>query len=111
MKKKEVINLLTLIESAYPHCVTKDETVRCWFNFCSDIDYEKVLSQLKVHIRSSPFPPTIMDIAVFTSENDVPSDLQIWIKEGRERMEYVRRNAKRKPLPDWLREYSPRKSV
>ncbi|GHI00221.1 replicative helicase loader/inhibitor [Neobacillus kokaensis] len=111
MTKKEVFQLLVLIESVYPHCTTKDETIQYWFKICSEMDYEKVMAKLKKHIRISRFPPTISDIAVFTSEeNDCPEKLQTWIKEGRERIKRERRKANLRPIPDWLREYSTRKS-
>jgi Loader and inhibitor of phage G40P len=112
MTKEEVVELLVLIESVYPHCILKDETVLQWFQFCSEMEYEKVLTKLKNHIRKSPFPPAIGDIAVFHfEENHFPNTLQVWIKKGRERIECDRKSNNRRPLPAWLAEYSPRKSV
>lgn len=112
MTKKEVVKLLVLIESVYTNCTFKDETVLHWFQFCSKMDYEKVMAKLKNHIRKSPFPPAIADIAVFNfEENDFQETLQNWKKEGRERIEHNRSNANRNAIPDWLREYSPKKSV
>ncbi|MFL6557718.1 MAG: hypothetical protein ACJ8MO_16575, partial [Bacillus sp. (in: firmicutes)] len=62
------------------------------------------------HIRKSPFPPALADIAVFPFEEyDIPKTLQDWMKKGRERIE--REPNKRIPIPDWLVEYSTRKSV
>src|SRR3954464_2894380 len=105
MTKSEVVNLLILIESVYSNFVFKDETVLQWFQFCSEMDYEKVLTKLKNHIRKSPYPPAIADIAVFHfEENDFPVKLQEWMKKGRERTECERNNAKRIPIPDWLAE-------
>jgi hypothetical protein len=112
MTKEEVVKLLVLIESIYPKCVLKDKAVLQWFQFCSEMDYEKVLTKLKNHIRKSPYPPAIADIAVFHfEENDFPEKLQEWMKKGRERIECERNNAKRIPIPDWLAEYSTRKSI
>ena len=76
------------------------------------MDYEKVMAKLKNHIRKSPFPPAIADIAVFNfEESDFQETLQNWKKEGRERIESNRSNANRNAIPDWLREYSAKKSV
>jgi hypothetical protein len=112
MTKEEVVKLLVLIESVYSNCILKDETVQQWFQFCFEMDYEKVLTKLKNHIRKSPFPPAIGDIAVFHyEENYFPVKLQEWIKKGRERIECDYKSNKRGPLPTWLAEYSPRKSV
>lgn len=112
MTKEEVVKLLVLIESVYPNCIIKNETVQQWFQYCSQMDYEKVLTKLKNHIRKSPFPPAIGDIAVFHfEENHFPATLKEWMKEGPERIECDPISNKRGPLPAWLAEYSPRKSV
>jgi Loader and inhibitor of phage G40P len=112
MTKSEVVNILILIESVYSNFVFKDETVLQWFQFCSEMDYEKVLAKLKNHIRKSPYPPAIADIAVFPfEENHFPATLQEWMKEGRERIERVHNPNKRIRLPEWLGEYSTRKSI
>jgi hypothetical protein len=110
LTKEEVVKLLILIESVYPNCVFKDETIQQWFEFCSELDYEKVMAKVKNHIRKSPFPPAIADVAVFPiEENDFPETLQKWMKKGRERIE--RESNPRNTLPEWLAEYSVRKSV
>jgi len=112
MTKEEVVKLLILIESVYSHCIFKDETVQQWFQYCSEMDYEKVMAKLKSHLRKSPFPPAIADIAVFPyEENDFPTTLQEWMKKGRERIDRERNHAQRIPIPDWLIEYSTRKSI
>ncbi|MBT2727994.1 hypothetical protein J7E63_13705 [Bacillus sp. ISL-75] len=112
MTKEEVVKLLILIESVYPNCIFKDETVQQWFQFCSEMDYEKVMAKVKNHIRKSPFPPAIADIAVFPlEENNFPETLQKWMRNGWERIEHEREPNQRYPLPNWLAEYSARKSV
>jgi hypothetical protein len=112
MTKDEVIKLLVLIESVYSKCSLKDETVLQWFQLCSEMDYEKVFARLKTHLRKSPFPPVIGEIAVFIyEENHSQASLQSWMKKGRERMERDRISNKRTALPLWLTEYSPRKTV
>jgi hypothetical protein len=109
MTKKEVVNLLILIESVYANFVFKDETVQQWFQFCSEMDFEKVMVKLKNHIRKSPYPPAIVDIAVFPfEENDFPATLQEWMMKGRERIEREHKSNYRIRLPEWLVEYSNR---
>ncbi|ETI69739.1 replicative helicase loader/inhibitor [Neobacillus vireti] len=111
MTKAEVVKLLILIESVYPNCIFMDETVQQWFQFCSEMDYEQVMTKVKTHIRKSPFPPAIADIAVFPfEENDFPEKLQEWMMKGRERIERERNHANRIPIPNWLAEYAARKS-
>ena len=112
MTKNEVINLIILIESVYSTCIIKDETIQKWFELCSEMDYEKVMTKLKNHIRKSPFPPVIADITVFPfEENDIPKTLQDWMKNGQERIEREPNNTIRIPITNWLIEYSIRKSV
>ncbi|WP_462412904.1 hypothetical protein [Neobacillus sp. Marseille-QA0830] len=113
MTKDEVMKLLVLTERVYPKFVFKDETIQQWFEFCGQMDFEKVMAKLQSHIRLSPYPPTIADIAVFTyKENDYfPNRLQEWWKESRERMEREHHHANSKHLPNWLVEYSARKPV
>ncbi|MCQ6279271.1 hypothetical protein [Bacillus sp. EB600] len=112
MTKEEVVKLMVLIESVYTNCTFKDETVLNWFQCCSKMDYKKVMAKLKNHIRKSPFPPAIADIAVFCFEENVFQEtLQNWKKEGRERIEGNHSNANRNAIPDWLLEYSTKKSV
>jgi hypothetical protein len=110
--KEEVLKLLVLIESVYPNCICKDETVLQWFQFCSKMDYEKGLTKLKNHIRINPFPPSIGEIAVFPfEENHLPATLQEWMEVEREKIECNPNSNLRGPIPAWLAEYSPRESV
>ncbi|MEH7178515.1 replicative helicase loader/inhibitor [Neobacillus vireti] len=112
MTKAEVVKLLAMIESVYSHCIFKDETIQQWFEFCSEMDFEKVMAKVKNHIRKSPFPPAITDIAVFPfEENNFPESLQDWMKKGRERIERDPKSNRRGPTPAWLAEYSPRKFI
>ena len=112
MTKNDVIQLLVLIEKVYSKFIFRDETIQQWFEFCGQMEYEKVMAKLKNHIRKSPFPPAIAAIAVFPFEvNEFPETLQEWIRKGRERNERDHHHAKRSPLPNWLDEYAARKRV
>lgn len=95
MTKEEVVKLLILIESVYSNCIFKDETVLQWFELYAEMDFEKVMANLKNHIRKTPYPPAIADIAVFTNQERL--------------LEH--NNAKRTAALDWLEEYSTRKSI
>jgi hypothetical protein len=109
MTKEEVIKILVQIEAVYSYCMTKDETVTYWFEFCQVMNYKKVLAKLQAHIRKSPYPPVIADLAVFTTEeSEFQEKLERWIEEGMQRLERNRRNANLKQIPAWMLEYSPR---
>lgn len=109
MTKQEVIKLLVLIESVYSSCLTRGETVLYWFEFCQEMDYEKVMGNLQNHIRNSPYPPTIADLAVFnTDRNAFSEELETWILERRE-IEQDSGNEIRRPISAWMCDYIPRK--
>ncbi|WHY75168.1 hypothetical protein QNH20_13505 [Neobacillus sp. WH10] len=109
MTKQELIKLLVLIESVYSSCITKDDTILRWFEFCSNMDYEKVMIKLQNHIRKSPYPPTITDITVFTAESeDFSERMASWKKKGEDQIEQDRRSGNQGPLPAWLLEYTLR---
>jgi hypothetical protein len=108
LTKQEVIKLLVLIESVYSNFITKNDMVLRWFNLCSEMDYEKVMGRLLDHLRKSPYPPTMIEIAVLNGEKDeFPKHLKTWFKEDKESMEQVFTNGKQKSL-SWMLEYSPR---
>lgn len=112
MTKGELFRLLVLIESIYSHCMTKDETVLLWFNLCAEMDYERVMVKLHDHIRKSPYPPTIANLAVFKVEkNEFPKKFEMWIQRRRERIENEQRGGKRIPIPAWMYEYTTRRSA
>lgn len=109
MTKQEMIKLLVLIESVYSSFIPKDDTILQWFEFCSKMDYEKVMIKLQNHIKRSPYPPTIIDITVFTSESeDFSETLATWEKKRKNQIEQVSRNGSRGPVPTWLLEYTLR---
>ncbi|WP_251550337.1 replicative helicase loader/inhibitor [Neobacillus muris] len=110
MTKDELIKLLVLIENVYPKFTFKNETIQQWFEFCGQMDFEKVMAKLTKHIRNNPFPPAIADIAVFPYEkNESPQRLQKWMMKVRARMEHEHCKANLTKLPYWLAEYSARK--
>jgi hypothetical protein len=112
MTKSELFRLLVLIETVYSHCMTKDETVMLWFNFCAEMDYERVMAKLQDHIRKSPYPPTLENLAVFKVEkNKFPKTFEMWFQRERDRIEQNQKGGKRNPIPAWMFEYTTRKSV
>ncbi|MCK6205418.1 hypothetical protein [Bacillus infantis] len=68
MEKTEVFKILMLIESSYPSCRFRNETVEQWFRQCNALIYEDVLQHVCGHIRSRPYPPSFRDAAGFTAE-------------------------------------------
>ncbi|MED1467451.1 hypothetical protein [Bacillus salipaludis] len=62
MTKQEALKIIVLIESVYKGFMTKNETITFWFNYCPELNFTKVMTKLKRHIRTNPYPPTISDL-------------------------------------------------
>jgi hypothetical protein len=112
LTKQEVFKLIALIESVYPYCTTKNETVSYWFYFCAEMDYEKVLARLREHMRKIPYPPSIADISEFTTKNNIfPERVDKMNTAERVWREKDCQNGKINLLHAWMDEYIPKKSI
>ncbi|MGF6358049.1 hypothetical protein ABIE27_006014 [Paenibacillus sp. 4624] len=67
MKETETIELMSLIITAYPQVELNDDIVNLWIEMLSDISKTVALQNLKHHIKTSKWPPTIADIRANTS--------------------------------------------
>lgn len=106
MTKEEVFNILVLIESVYSYCITTNETVMLWFQFYQEMDYQKVMKKLQAHIRKSPFPPSIAELAVFIEkEKKSPDLLDKFFLEERGRIEWDKRIGHGNQVYTWMQEY------
>ena len=67
MNKKETAALLTFISEVYPKYFKSpsEATVAVWHEMLGDLDGKQVQDAVKVHTRTSVFPPTIADIRQF----------------------------------------------
>ncbi|MEH7419069.1 hypothetical protein V7266_27965 [Neobacillus drentensis] len=98
MTKKEALNILALIETVYSSCLIKNQTVIHWLQICSELDYENVLDKIFVHMKVSPYPPTMEDLAIvgkIKDENLLDLRIQLPHENNRERI-----------VPKWMQEYS-----
>jgi hypothetical protein len=103
MEKKEVIQILAMIESVYPQFKISDETVLMWLRVSKGMDYQLVMQRLTAHIAKHRFPPVLAEIAAFQeSENRYLQKTKQWEQEGRERIERDHQLSRRKPSSDWL---------
>lgn len=103
MEKKEVIQILALIESVYPQFKISDETVLMWLKVSKGMDYQLVMERLSAHIAKHRFPPVLAEIAAFQEiDNVYLQQTKRWEQEGRERIERDQQLSRRKPSPDWL---------
>lgn len=59
---------MLLIETVYPHFKIKNEWVLHWITLGKAMDYDQVMAKLIEHIRRSPYPPSLEEIAVFSED-------------------------------------------
>ena len=64
MTEQETAKLVALVCLAYPMVETTPERVALWHEFLKDADSYDAMQQLKKHIETEKFPPTISDIAI-----------------------------------------------
>jgi hypothetical protein len=81
MTREEVFKVLVLIETVYPHCVHRDETVLQWFLYAEKIDFDEVYRKLLSHIRKSPYPPGFRDLAAFKDDSDMLRVPTCWVEK------------------------------
>lgn len=62
MTKIDTFKILNLIEKVYPLVTLKSETVLEWMTNSGSMDYSFVLKKLDLHMRTSPYPPTLKEI-------------------------------------------------
>ncbi|WP_316568971.1 replicative helicase loader/inhibitor [Neobacillus sp. YIM B06451] len=106
MEKHELMKILVLIESVYPEFTVKDETVENWFAVCREMDYSLVMKKLSAHIRKSPYPPLMAEIAVY-NEDDLLSGREGMLleEEGWIQMKHDSLLPKEPPQMPWQNEY------
>ncbi len=56
------------------------------------MDYDKVMSRVEEHVRNSPYPPALCDIAVYeVPDNGMSEKMKQWEKEAAEVPEETKR--------------------
>ncbi|WP_053369054.1 replicative helicase loader/inhibitor [Bacillus sp. FJAT-27245] len=106
MEKHELMKILVLIESVYPEFTVRAETVENWFAVCREMDYSQVMKKLSAHIRKSPYPPLMAEIAAY-NESDTLSGREglLLEEEGWIQMKHDRFLPKEPPQLPWQTEY------
>ncbi|CEG27274.1 replicative helicase loader/inhibitor [Bacillus sp. B-jedd] len=106
MEKQELIKILVLIESVYPDFTVKNETVEDWFAVCRDMDYSQVLKNLACHMRRSPYPPLMAEIAAYSiEERQEDEEMMILDEEGWVHAKHDSLLPKQHGQPNWQNEY------
>lgn len=106
MEKHELMKILVLIESVYPEFTVKDGTVENWFAVCRDMDYPLVMKKLSAHIRKSPYPPLMAEIASYNEEVSLYAGEGFLLEEeGWVQTKHDRLLPKEPPQMPWQNEY------
>lgn len=77
MKKTEVVQLLAVINAAFPNMQITETTVELWHELLGDLDFELAKAAVKKLILESPYPPTIADIRKHVMEITTPPEDRI----------------------------------
>lgn len=80
MDKQDALKVLIFIEKLYPLIMIKSETVVSWLKDCKSIDYDEVMTLLRLHKKTSPYPPTMKELAK-TRLSEVIRDGEDWLSE------------------------------
>jgi len=101
----EVVKLFKAITMSYPAFRVPDdmakEQVMHWYQHLKDIPFDVAMQNLREHIHTERFPPTIADIRRgYSEESNVPGveETKEWLAE----LDRLRERAV--PMPDYVRE-------
>jgi len=97
----EVRKLFLLIQNAYNSFAWDDVKVKIWAEMLADTPFDLAMTNLRQHIMSEPYPPTIADIRRGGSEekSNVPG-----VEETRQWLREVDRMRERAvPMPEHVR--------
>lgn len=77
MKKTETVQLLAVVNAAFPNMQVTEATVKLWHELLGDLDFNLAIAATKKLILESPYPPTIADIRKRAAEIMTPQEEMI----------------------------------
>ena len=92
MKQTETAILLKTIKTAYPYFEITKEVAGLWHEFMKDITMQQAQINLRDHIRSSKFAPTIADIVrhdpnQYVNYDQLRQETQVYLQGKSERQQ------------------------
>lgn len=87
-----------MVCAAYPTVELSEEQVTLWQEMLKDISFQAGMDNLKEHIRSNRFPPTIADIIQQQDEPDIDPEIRArnieiahsaWVRAGNDPEAFV----------------------
>lgn len=70
MDKKEFTRLASIIRAYYPNALRDGESLNLWYEQLQDVPFAEAESNLKKHVSTSKFVPTIAEIRGGYKRND-----------------------------------------
>ena len=77
MKKTETVQLLAVINAAFPNIQITEAMVSLWYELLGDIDFNLAKAAVKKLLLESPYPPSIADIRKRAVEILTPEEEKI----------------------------------
>lgn len=75
MKKTETVQLLAVVNAAFPNMQVTEATVKLWHELLGDLDFNLAIAATKKLILESSYPPTIADIRKRAAEIMTPQEI------------------------------------
>lgn len=99
MKKSELIQILTILRNTYNNFTFDDFKENLWFDLLQDLPDGTGLANVREHVMSNKYPPTIADIRT-SKEEEIEEDPEIrarnieialsaWVRDGNDPEAFV----------------------
>jgi|SRR5690625_2744605 len=83
MNRNQAIEILQMINEIYPKFNLTERKVEIMLPELEKMDYERVKARFSEYMTTSPFPPTLADIAAYAPpENETLKQMEQWRKEA-----------------------------
>ncbi|WEK53287.1 MAG: replicative helicase loader/inhibitor [Candidatus Cohnella colombiensis] len=98
MKDTEAIKIMALITTAYPNRPWTDEQTELWIEMLAPVPFERAKANIRNHIMTNQFPPTIAEVARVEYEERIDPEIyqrnkqiahQQWVAAGGEPEAFV----------------------
>ncbi len=83
MERNQALEILRTINDVYPRFDLTDRKIKALLPQLERMDYERVMAKFSNYMISSPYPPTLADIAAYApKENKHLEKMKAWEEEA-----------------------------
>jgi len=83
MNRNQALEILQMINEIYPKFNLTERKVEIMLPELEKMDYERVKTRFSEYMTTSPFPPTLADLAAYApEENKTLKQMEQWRKEA-----------------------------